>query len=91
MKTINKEKNKRVNPKVKLGASRQIAIPKRIYDDLNLSAGDYLEMEVANSKIILTPKVFVAKGVIQGLADIKNGKITGPFNNIDDLVKELEA
>ncbi len=89
MKTINK--NKKVNPKVKLGASRQIAIPKKIYDELNLSAGDYLEMEVNNSKIILTPKVFVAKGVIEGLSDIKNGKITGPFNDVDGLVKALKA
>ncbi len=30
-------------PAVKIGASRQVVIPKRIYDQLGLTPGDYLE------------------------------------------------
>jgi AbrB family looped-hinge helix DNA binding protein len=30
-------------PTVKLGTSRQIVIPKKLYDDLGLAAGDYLD------------------------------------------------
>jgi len=29
---------------VKIGASRQVAIPKKIHDELYLRAGDYLEL-----------------------------------------------
>jgi len=33
-------------PTVKLGASRQIVIPKHIHDALGLEAGDFLEVEI---------------------------------------------
>ena len=36
-------------PTVKLGASRQIVIPKKLYDEVGLEVGDYLEVELLGS------------------------------------------
>lgn len=91
MKTDTKKKMDTAHPRVKVGASRQIAIPKHIYNELGLTPGDYLEMEVRNAKIVLTPKAFVEKGILEGLMDIKKGRVTGPFTSADDLVESLES
>ncbi len=64
-------------PKLKIGVSRQVAIPKKMYEDLNLSPGDYLEAEVKNNRIVLTPKIFIEKRLAEGLMDIKKGRMSG--------------
>jgi AbrB family looped-hinge helix DNA binding protein len=46
---------------VKIGVSRQIVIPKKVYDRLRLTPGDYLEVELEGDKLILTPKELVEK------------------------------
>lgn len=76
-------------PKLKVGTSRQVAIPKKIYDGLRLSPGDYLEADVKNDRIVLTPKVFVEKRLAEGLSDIKRKKVTGPFSRASTLKKSL--
>jgi AbrB family looped-hinge helix DNA binding protein len=48
-------------PAVKIGASRQVVIPKRMYDELGLDPGDYLEVELHDGKLTLTPKTLVDK------------------------------
>ena len=74
---------------VKIGTSRQVAIPKKIYEQLDLDAGDYLEVEVKKDHIVLTPKVFIEKRLAEGLKDIKKGREIGPFSNMDDAAKAL--
>ena len=64
-------------PKLKIGVSRHVAIPKKMYEDLNLSPGDYLEAEVKNNRIVLTPKIFIEKRLAEGLMDIKKGRMSG--------------
>lgn len=44
---------------VKLGRSRQVTIPKKLMDEMNLRIGDYFEVERQGNRIILTPKVLV--------------------------------
>lgn len=46
---------------VKLGASRQVMIPKKIYEQAGLTPGDFLEVEYQDGKIIFTPKVLIDK------------------------------
>jgi len=46
---------------VKLGASRQVMIPKKIYEQAGLTPGDFLEVEYHDGKIIFTPKVLIDK------------------------------
>lgn len=48
-------------PAVKIGVSRQVVIPKRIYDQLGLTPGDYLEVELHDGKLTFTPKTLVDK------------------------------
>jgi AbrB family looped-hinge helix DNA binding protein len=39
----------------KLGSKHQIAIPKKVVEELGLVSGDKLRIEVRNKRIILTP------------------------------------
>jgi AbrB family looped-hinge helix DNA binding protein len=76
-------------PKVKIGVSRQVAIPKKFYDALGLEPGDYMEMELHDDKLTLTPKTFIEKRLAEGLKDIKAGKVIGPFKNAKDAFSAL--
>jgi len=44
---------------VKLGATHQVVIPKRIVEELELVPGDYLEVELQGGKVTFTPKTLV--------------------------------
>jgi AbrB family looped-hinge helix DNA binding protein len=75
---------------VKIGASRQIVIPKKFHDKLGLSPGNYLEVELKNNQLIITPKELVDKRLTEGLEDIKKGNILGPFNTVDKALQALQ-
>ena len=78
---------------VKIGVSRQIAIPKKIHEKLGLAPGDYLDVEVKEGKVILTPKTLVdkrlEKRLAEGLRDIQEGRVTGPFRTAKEALKAL--
>jgi len=74
---------------VKLGVSRQVAIPKKVHDQLGLSPGDYLEIEVRGNQIILTPKQLVDKRLAEAEEDIRKGRVHGPYDTAGDAVKAL--
>jgi AbrB family looped-hinge helix DNA binding protein len=46
---------------VKISPSRQVVIPKHIYDELELTPGDYLEVTQLDGKVVFTPKTLVDK------------------------------
>ncbi len=46
---------------VKVGVSRQIVIPKRLFDHIGLAPGDYLEVTLLGGSLIMTPKTLVDK------------------------------
>lgn len=74
---------------VKVGVSRQVAIPKKLHDQLGLSPGDYLEIEVRGNQIILTPKQLVDKRLADAEEDIRKGRVHGPYSNAADAKKAL--
>lgn len=76
---------------VKIGVSRQIVIPKKVYDQLKLASGDYLEVEVEGDRLILTPKELVDKRLAESLGDLKKGRVYGPFNTAKQAVRSLRA
>ena len=78
-------------PVVRLGASRQVTIPKGIHDELGLSPGDYLEVEIQEGKVVYTPKTFVDKRIDEGLRDIAEGRVHGPFSSAEDAVRSLRG
>ena len=76
-------------PAVKVGVSRQVAIPKKLHDELGLSPGDYLEVELKDGRLVLTPKQLIEKRLAEGLADIKDGRVRGPFGTAKAAVRSL--
>jgi len=48
---------------VKIGASRQIIVPKKCFDELRLSPGDYLEVVTKGGSLVMTPKTLVDKTI----------------------------
>ncbi len=76
---------------VKVGASRQVAIPKQLHDELGLSPGDYLEVERRGNQLIMTPKSLVEKRLAEALDDVKHGRVGGPYHTVEDLISSLHG
>jgi len=76
---------------VKIGTSRQIVIPKKVYDQLHLTAGDYLEVELKGDKLILTPKELIEKRLAEGLEDINKGRVHGPYATAKEATQSLRG
>jgi AbrB family looped-hinge helix DNA binding protein len=76
---------------VKVGVSRQVAIPKKLHDQLGLTAGDYLEIEVRGGKLILTPKQLVDKRLEEAEDDVRRGRVLGPFSTSKQAMKALRT
>jgi AbrB family looped-hinge helix DNA binding protein len=74
---------------VKIGVSRQVAIPKRLHDQMGLAPGDYLQIELEGDRLILTPKALIEKRLAEGLDDIREGRIHGPFRSASALLRSL--
>ncbi len=88
-------------PTVKVGRSRQVVIPKEIWDKLRLEPGDYFEVRVAKTGILFIPKKLVDRDpwywseegqrhINEALEDIEAGRIK-EFSNVDDLIQDLES
>ncbi len=76
---------------VKVGTSRQVAIPKKLHDELGLSPGDYLEVERRGNQLILTPKSLVEKRLAEALDDVKQGRVGGPYDSVEELISSLHG
>jgi len=78
---------------VKIGMSRQVVIPKKIHDELGLMPGDYMEVELQEGKVILTPKTLmdkkIEKRLDEGLEHLKRGRTYGPFDSAKDMIRSL--
>ena len=74
---------------VRVGASRQVAIPKKLHDELGLTAGDIVEVERKGNQIVLTPKDIVERGIAEGLKDLQKGRVYGPFSSVQDMITSL--
>jgi AbrB family looped-hinge helix DNA binding protein len=94
----NKRRERKPMPTVKLGASRQIVIPKKLYDELGLAAGDYLDVELyEGGKLLVTPKELVDRHpeidrrLAKAEEDIKAGRVRGPFKTANATVEALRS
>ena len=74
---------------VRVGVSRQVAIPKKLHDQLGLTAGAYLEIEIQGGKLILTPKQLVDKRLEEAEEDVRHGRVLGPFSTAKQAMKAL--
>jgi AbrB family looped-hinge helix DNA binding protein len=76
---------------VKIGVSRQVAIPKKLHDKLGLAPGDYLQMELEGDRLVLTPQAMIERRLAEGLADIRKGRVHGPFASVAELLQSLRG
>ena len=86
----------------KFTSKNQITIPKELAKGLNLKAGDYLNFEIEDGKLIIIPVALIPKdqqwywtdewqeGEREADEDIKASRVK-TFDNVDDLIKELHA
>lgn len=78
-------------PIVKVGASRQVVIPKKIHDQLGLEPGDYLDVVLQGGRVVFTPKTLVDKRIEEGLEDFRQGRVYGPFCSAQEAVLSLHS
>lgn len=88
-------------PIVKVGRSRQVTIPKKIFEEMGLEPGDYLEVEQEDDKIVLHPKKLVDKSELwywskegqaaihESLEDKKAGRVHGPYETAEEALEAL--
>jgi AbrB family looped-hinge helix DNA binding protein len=92
-------------PISKLGQRRQVVIPKQIWDELGLETGDYVEVQRVKGTVVITPKKLVDRdedltpaqravidaGLAEAEEDITAGRVSGPFNTVDELKRHLNT
>ena len=87
-------------PLVKILRHGQITLPKEIRKILGVEEGDLLELGLEKARVFLQPKVLVDKQTLlseTGEIKIKEAlealerKEIKKFDNIDDLIKELNS
>jgi len=81
----------------------QITLPQSFRKKFNISEGDFVEVESKNDEIVLRPvkmirqgqEYFYTKEWQEGEAeadkDIAEGRLAGPFETADDLIKDLDS
>lgn len=88
-------------PMVKVVRNGQITLPKEFRDALSIDEGQILEAEIKNSRIILKPLAFVERGSVlsskgrqkvkEALEDIKKGAVSKAYDDVDEMIKDLES
>ena len=89
-------------PIIKVSRNNQITLPRNLRDRLHIKAGEYLEIEEQDGKVILQPVKVVPSsqayfyteewqaGEAEEDKDIAVGNFSGPFDNAEDAVKSLK-
>lgn len=80
---------------VKIKGKNQVTIPSKLIKLMNLSEGDYLEIEETEGKLMITPIKMIKQEVINdvknSIIDYKNDKSNyKKFDKVDDLISELD-
>ena len=76
---------------IRVKTKGQVTIPTALRARLGVSVGDLLEAKVEGHVITLTPKTLVDKRLAEGIADIKAGRLKGPFKSADELIASLNG
>lgn len=79
---------------VKVKEKFQVTLPTEVRRQAGVAVGDMLEAKVHGHKITLTPKVIVDRDAVEkrlaeALADVKAGRVYGPFASAKETVRSL--
>jgi AbrB family looped-hinge helix DNA binding protein len=87
---------------VKVGKSRQVVIPKELWDALNLEAGDFFEVIEDSGRLVFTPKQLVDRdqaaylsqenqaAMKQALREAKERQGTA-YDSVEDAIEDLRS
>ncbi len=86
-------------PTIKIGTKHQIVIPSKIFSELDLKVGDFLEAEKDGNNIVLKPMTLVPKEEYKEKQRKKKtpaGKKVATrryqeFDNIEDFIEDLKS
>ena len=86
-------------PLVAVKNKYQVVIPAKVRKAAGVVVGDFLEADFADDIITLTPQAVIDKsrivklprGVRDGLAEVRKGRVAGPFYSVAELRKDLES
>jgi AbrB family looped-hinge helix DNA binding protein len=78
-----------VTTTAKIGPKYQLVIPKPLRTAANLKIGDFLKAELRGDGILLTPMALVERDLAAAEADVKAGRVYGPFSSAKALVRSL--
>ncbi len=92
-------------PISKLGQRRHVVIPQEICDELGLQEGDFVEVTRHQGSVIIKPKKLVDADEVltpeqratmdarltKALDDIKEGRVHGPFDSADTMLRSLHG
>jgi len=74
---------------VKVKAKFQITLPTALCLRYGISVGDLFEASLTKKGILLEPKTLVDRStrldILRGLADVKTGRVIGPFKNVAEM------
>ena len=73
----------------KVGPKYQIVIPKRLRTAAKLKVGDFLKAELRGNGILLTPMALLERDLAAAEADVRAGRVYGPFSSAKALVRSL--
>jgi AbrB family looped-hinge helix DNA binding protein len=68
----------------------QVVIPQNVREQIGLNVGDLLEARIERGKITLTPQSLVDRGIAEGLADIREGRVHGPYRSSAEAMRAFQ-
>lgn len=76
---------------VRIKAKFQVTLPNALRLKAGLAVGDFLEVAIERGGVItLTPKSLIDRHIGEGLADLKAGRMHGPFHSASEAVAALD-
>jgi len=68
----------------------QVVISQNVREQIGLNVGDLLEARIERGKITLTPQSLVDRGIAEGLADIREGRVHGPYRSAAEAMRAFQ-
>jgi AbrB family looped-hinge helix DNA binding protein len=74
---------------VRVKTKFQVTLPTAVRRQVGIGVGDLLEAKAARGRITLTPKLLVDREIEEGLEDIEQGRVYGPFDSAEGMIRSL--
>lgn len=68
----------------------QVVIPRSIRRRARVDVGDLLEASFENGRITFTPKTVIDRRLAEGMEDLAQGRIHGPYESAAEAISALE-